>query len=92
MRQAAAGSWKNRTIYQVLTDRFVAPNGSYAEGVSRCNITEQKYCGGTFKELERNLNYIRGMNFGAVWMSPTVANSPGGYHGYWCIPALLAAC
>jgi len=28
------------------------------------------------------LDYIQGMGFDAIWISPIVANTPGSYHGY----------
>jgi alpha-amylase len=31
------------------------------------------------------LDYIKGMGFDAIWISPVVTNSPGGYHGYWAL-------
>ena len=30
-----------------------------------------------------NLDYIKGMGFDAIWISPIVDNIDGGYHGYW---------
>jgi alpha-amylase len=80
-----AADWRNRTIYQVLIDRFAAPKAQYSYGTEvACNISERNYCGGTFASLAGQLDYIRGLNFGAVWISPTVVNTPAGYHGYWC--------
>jgi alpha-amylase len=29
------------------------------------------------------LDYIAGMGFDAIWISPMTANTPDGYHGYW---------
>jgi alpha-amylase len=43
------------------------------------------YCGGTFKGIQNNLSYIKGMGFDAVWISPVVENSANGYHGYWAL-------
>lgn len=73
--------WKSRTVYQVLTDRIDKTNG--AQG-TYCNDLSQ-YCGGTFKGIERNLDYIEGMGFDAIWISPIVKNWPGSYHGYHCV-------
>lgn len=42
-----------------------------------------RYCGGTFKGIERQLGYIAGMGFDAIWLSPFFANVKDGYHGYW---------
>ncbi|KAK9845225.1 hypothetical protein WJX81_000502 [Elliptochloris bilobata] len=83
--QGTAEGWRKRAIYQVLTDRLDAPKLQYAEGgdATACNVSKLSYCGGTFASVEARLDYIRGMNFGAVWISPTVVNAPGGYHGYW---------
>jgi alpha-amylase len=77
---AMAGSteeWKQRTIYQVLTDRFDNPMSSAGCG----NLGQ--YCGGTWKGIEAKLDYITGMGFDAIWISPVVQNTDGGYHGYW---------
>jgi len=69
--------WRSRTIYQLLTDRFARTNGD----TSRCNDFS-KYCGGTFKGIMNNLDYIKNMGFDAIWISPIVANMPDNYHGY----------
>lgn len=39
------------------------------------------YCGGTWKGIINHLSYIQNMGFDAIWISPVVANTPGGYHG-----------
>jgi len=31
----------------------------------------------------KNLDYIQDLGFDAIWISPIVENTPGGYHGYW---------
>jgi len=73
-----AEEWKSRVIYQMVTDRFATSDGSTPECTDLLN-----YCGGTFKGIERNLDYIQDMGFNAIWISPTIENSDGGYHGYW---------
>jgi alpha-amylase len=70
--------WKSRSIYQVLTDRFARGNGS-KDGCSNLS----NYCGGDYKGLINNLDYIQGMGFDAIWITPIVKNLDGGYHGYW---------
>lgn len=40
------------------------------------------YCGGTFKGLQDNLDYISGMGFDAIWISPIPHNAEADYHGY----------
>jgi alpha-amylase len=74
---ASSSAWKSRTIYQVLTDRFAVNGG----GSPSCDV--HNYCGGTFKGLTAKLDYIQNMGFDAVWISPVVDNTDGGYHGYW---------
>ena len=76
---ADTAAWKKRAIYQVLTDRFAKSSG--ANDGACGNLSD--YCGGTFKGLEENLDYIAGMGFDAIWISPVVDNLDGGYHGYW---------
>lgn len=70
--------WKSRTIYQLLTDRFARSDGNRGNCGNLGN-----YCGGTFRGIIDNLDYIHGMGFDAVWISPVVDNQDGGYHGYW---------
>jgi len=42
----------------------------------------KKYCGGTFKGITQNLDYIKDMGFNAIWISPILENTPDSYHGY----------
>jgi len=81
MHLALSGSkedWKKRTIYQLLTDRYARTDGS----TRPCNNLG-KYCGGSYRGLINNLDYIQGMGFDAIWISPMVDNFEDGYHGYW---------
>ena len=70
--------WKQRTIYQLLTDRYARSDGN-----TKACSNLFSYCGGDYKGIEKNLDYIQGMGFDAIWVSPIVKNTPGGYHGYW---------
>ena len=70
--------WKTKSIYQILTDRFAKSGGDK----SNCSNLGN-YCGGTYRGIIDNLDYIQGMGFDAVWVSPIVKNLEGGYHGYW---------
>jgi alpha-amylase len=77
---AIAGStadWKKRTVYQLLTDRYWRSNGD----TSLCDL--HNYCGGDFKGVQQQLQYIKDLGFDAIWISPVVDNTDGGYHGYW---------
>ncbi|KAL2178652.1 glycoside hydrolase family 13 protein [Thermothelomyces heterothallicus CBS 202.75] len=81
-----AAEWRKQSIYQVVTDRFARTDLSTT---APCNTVDQAYCGGTWKGLISKLDYIQGMGFTAVWISPVVkqidGNSKDGssYHGYW---------
>ncbi|KAL4757547.1 glycoside hydrolase superfamily [Aspergillus foveolatus] len=77
---ADVDAWKSRNIYFALTDRVA--RGSDDTGGDACGDLST-YCGGTFKGLEGKLDYIKGMGFDAIWITPVVANHDGGYHGYW---------
>ena len=67
--------WKSRSIYQVLTDRFARTSSG-----GTCNYS--KYCGGNYKGIQNKLDYIKGMGFNAIWISPIVENYENSYHGY----------
>jgi len=67
--------WKSRSIYQVLTDRFARTSDT-----GYCNLGQ--YCGGNYQGLINKLDYIKGMGFDAIWISPIVENTEGSYHGY----------
>ncbi|GIZ49246.1 hypothetical protein CKM354_001227800 [Cercospora kikuchii] len=76
--------WRSQSIYQVMTDRFVRSDGSTT---APCNIND--YCGGTWRGIINQLDYIEQMGFTAVWISPVVKNhvhlsaDGNSYHGYW---------
>jgi len=83
---ASAAEWRSRSIYQLLTDRFARPDGSTT---ATCDTAAGKYCGGTWRGIIDRLDYIQGMGFDAVWISPVTKNIEGdtaygeAYHGYW---------
>ncbi|KAL4935157.1 hypothetical protein BDV06DRAFT_229085 [Aspergillus oleicola] len=69
-----------------MTDRFARTDGST---IYPCNLTEAPYCGGTWRGTINHLDYIQGMGFDAVMISPIVKNFEDrttygeAYHGYW---------
>ena len=67
--------WKPRSIYQILTDRFARTSDT-----GDCNLGA--YCGGNYKGIIEKLDYIKGMGFDAIWISPIIENLEGSYHGY----------
>jgi hypothetical protein len=68
---ADTSAWKSRSIYFVLTDRIA--RSSSDTGGSSCGDLGN-YCGGTFKGLESKLDYIKGLGFDAIWITPVVAS------------------
>ncbi|KAJ5730951.1 glycoside hydrolase superfamily [Penicillium malachiteum] len=83
---ASIAEWKTRSVYQTMTDRFARTDGSTT---SPCNTTAGLYCGGTWQGTIDKLDYIQGMGFDAVMISPIIQNLEGhveygeAYHGYW---------
>ncbi|KAL5341191.1 glycoside hydrolase superfamily [Aspergillus crustosus] len=83
---AGLDAWKSRSIYQTMTDRFARTDGSTTHA---CNTTQGLYCGGTWRGTINHLDYIQGMGFDAVMISPIMENIEGrvsygeAYHGYW---------
>ena len=83
---ASKDQWRTHSIYQVMIDRFAHTDGSTS---FPCNVTDRIYCGGTWKGVRNNLDYIQGMGFDAIWISPISQNIQGmtgdgeGYTGYW---------
>ncbi|TGO10923.1 hypothetical protein BTUL_0122g00350 [Botrytis tulipae] len=83
---ATSDDWRSQSIYQIITDRFARTDGSTTYA---CNNTAQLYCGGTFQGIINHLDYIQGMGFTAIWISPVVQNINEttkygqGYHGFW---------
>jgi len=72
-----AAEWKDKVIYQIITDRFWRDDNS----TSPCNDLHA-YCGGTWNGIKNNLDYIKGMGFTAIWISPIPENMGNDYHGY----------
>lgn len=53
---ANATEWKSRSIYQVMVDRFARTDGSTDAPCDDLSL----FCGGTWKGLMNNLDYIQG--------------------------------
>lgn len=86
VRAAKPGQWRERSIYQLLTDRFALSDGGTS---APCDTSMGSYCGGTWAGIKRQLDYIKGMGFDAIWISPVTKNIEQStaygeaYHGYW---------
>ncbi|KAK3069317.1 hypothetical protein LTR53_012438, partial [Teratosphaeriaceae sp. CCFEE 6253] len=88
-RCASAAEWRSRSIYQVVTDRFAYGDGSGDSTPPPCAVINGLYCGGTWQGIRSKLDYVQGMNFDAIWISPVVAQLPQmtgdgmAYTAYW---------
>ncbi len=81
----------SEAVYFVMTDRFVngdPDNDQRAQGtfdipLPPCNGVSGNigYLGGDFKGIAENLDYIREMGFGALWITPIVDNPDEAFSG-----------
>lgn len=62
----------------MLTDRLASET---SDSWPSCQDLS-KYCGGTWAGIEGKLDYIAGMGFDAIWISPMPENLGDDYHGY----------
>ncbi|CAN8098403.1 unnamed protein product [Discula destructiva] len=82
---ASSDEWKDRSIYQVMVDRFALTDGSTT---AACDDLSQ-HCNGSWTGLINHLDYIQDMGFTAVQISPVIHNIENdtivgdSYHGYW---------
>jgi len=50
---------RQRSVYQVLTDRFERGDGQN----TYCDVSRREYCGGTWRGITSRLDYIQEMGF-----------------------------
>lgn len=62
-------------MYRLFTDRFAPPSDTAPARTSplpeTCDPELQTWCGGTWLSIIDRLDYIQGMGFDAIWISPT---------------------
>ena len=91
--------WHGRSVYFVVTDRFARDSDTSSDttgttggsaGLQVCGNGTKEWCGGTFKGVMSKLDYIIGMGFDALWITPVVKQvtwrdhwNGTGYHGAW---------
>ncbi|GAO46129.1 hypothetical protein G7K_0368-t1 [Saitoella complicata NRRL Y-17804] len=84
---AHAAQWREKPIYQVITDRFAREDNATTSVI--CDSGTDIYCGGSWQGIINQLDYIQDMGFGGIWISPIVKNIENytqygwAYHGYW---------
>ncbi len=82
--------WREEFIYFMMVDRFHddkkrTPINTSARSTGAGTEEQlQKFCGGTLKGIENNLDYIKNLGCTALWLSPIFENNdePDKYHGY----------
>ncbi|KAJ5689839.1 hypothetical protein N7462_004231 [Penicillium macrosclerotiorum] len=78
--------WRSQSIYFLLTDRFGRTDNSTT---ASCDVSDRIYCGGSWQGIINHLDYIQGMGFTAIWITPVTEQLPQdtgygeAYHGYW---------
>eukprot|EP00966_Prymnesium_polylepis_P107243 2483180-Prymnesium_polylepis.2 len=65
-------SLRGKSIYFILVDRFARTNSSNSTPCDGSN-----WCGGTLRGLASRLDYVVGMGFDCVWITPVVGQYPG---------------
>ncbi|KAJ5491759.1 Acid alpha-amylase [Penicillium diatomitis] len=81
-----AAQWRSQSIYFLMTDRFGRTDNSVT---ASCNTNDRVYCGGSWQGIINHLDYIQGMGFTAIWITPVTEQLPQdtgdgeAYHGYW---------
>lgn len=86
-----------KSMYMLMVDRFAKPDdpyfhSSWGRSDWEC-IGNAHWCGGTIASITSKLDYIQGMGFDCVWITPVIEQPPAGscwkpgcstgYHGYW---------
>lgn len=78
---AAEKPIKEEIIYSIVVDRF--NNGEQALD-KQINLEKpDAYHGGDIQGIINKLDVIKSRGFTTISLSPIMANSPDGFHGYW---------
>lgn len=77
---ASAVNLQDESIYHVAVDRFY--NGTTANDGERKGGLEH-FLGGDLQGVIKKLDYIKGMGFTIVSLSPIFQNEANGFHGKW---------
>jgi alpha-amylase len=80
--------WRDRTVYQLLTDRYANGDGSNDWNVSRDDSALARYQGGDWEGLMDRVDYLEELGVDTIWISPVFRNveedaGVSSYHGYW---------
>ncbi|UFU00535.1 alpha-amylase [Radiobacillus kanasensis] len=73
--------WTKESIYYILIDRFQNANSQNDFDINVNN--PDAYHGGDIQGIIEKLDHIQELGFTTINLSPIMANSESGYHGYW---------
>jgi len=76
--------WRDQPIYFLMVDRFDNPNAPPLHHPFN-DPSFERFRGGKLSGVKAQLNYIKGLGAGAIWLSPVLKNvqsQQGTYHGY----------
>lgn len=73
--------WQDESIYYLMVDRFMNSSVHNDDGVDPNN--PDAYHGGDIQGIIDQLDHIEELGFSTIELSPIMANSEQGYHGYW---------
>lgn len=83
-----ASALAGKSVYFLLVDRFARDNGNDTACANN-HEEHNAWCGGTLKGATEHLDFIKGMGFDCVWITPVVKQYPDstpsgtGAMGYW---------
>lgn len=76
--------WRKIPVYQIMTDRFrdgdPSNNDGQFGGFDIYDVAGRQ--GGDFQGIIDKLDYVKGMGFKAIWISPVYQNDENSYHNY----------
>src|ERR1700753_3942235 len=81
---SSPADWRDQLIYFIIVDRFNNPNAP-PKAAPYDSAANKQYQGGTFSGIVQQLDYIKNLGVGAIWLSPGLKTLPwcrGSYHGY----------
>ena len=82
MYTPSPGDWRDHWIYFLITDRF---NDPVAQPREQWDAPVGTFQGGTFNGIRDQLDYLKDLGVGALWISPVLKNpqyDKYAHHGY----------
>jgi glycosidase len=77
--------WRDQWIYFLMVDRFNNPHTPPLPTSVPFNGMVGEFRGGSFNGVRAQLDYLKALGAGAIWLSPVLKNcqyNPFSYHGY----------